>query len=116
MIKFVSYTGSYPNLCSGVLTVEIEGKEYKFGHQSGSYDFENNRYTDDNFDCFWVSGGCVRGNEQWELWAEQGEWKLCDLSWNKVDERHPDWVKPLLSELIELFNNNVSYGCCGGCI
>ena len=29
-VKFISYTGEYPNLCSGVLTLEIDGKEYKF--------------------------------------------------------------------------------------
>ena len=44
MIKFISYTGKYPNLCSGVLTVEINGKEYKFGHDVGDYDFEKRRY------------------------------------------------------------------------
>lgn len=30
-VNFVSYTGSYPNLCSGVLTLEIDGKEITFG-------------------------------------------------------------------------------------
>ena len=29
MIKFISYTGEYPNLCRGTLTVEIDGKEVK---------------------------------------------------------------------------------------
>ena len=31
-VKFISYTGKYPNLCSGILTLEIDGKEYKFGN------------------------------------------------------------------------------------
>ena len=44
MIKFISYTGKYPNLCSGVFTVEIDGKEYKFGHESADYDWKNNCY------------------------------------------------------------------------
>lgn len=26
-VNFVSYTGSWPNLCSGVLTLEIDGKK-----------------------------------------------------------------------------------------
>ena len=30
-VKFISYTGEYPNLCSGVLTLEIDGVQYKFG-------------------------------------------------------------------------------------
>lgn len=35
-MRFISYTGDYPNLCSGVLTLEIDGKEYNFDHK----DFE----------------------------------------------------------------------------
>lgn len=31
-IKFISYTGKYPNLCSGVLTLEIDGRIIKFGN------------------------------------------------------------------------------------
>ena len=31
-IEFVSYTGAYPNLCSGILTMKVNGKEYEFGH------------------------------------------------------------------------------------
>jgi hypothetical protein len=30
-IEFVSYNGKYPNLCSGKLTVKIDGKEVSFG-------------------------------------------------------------------------------------
>lgn len=28
VVEFVSYTGKYPNLCSGVLTLKINGKTY----------------------------------------------------------------------------------------
>lgn len=30
-VKFVSYTGDFPNLCSGVLTLEIDGNPVSFG-------------------------------------------------------------------------------------
>lgn len=60
MIKFISYTGKWPNLCSGVFTVEINGKEYKFGHEIDDYDFKTNSYKTDNFEQFWVSGGCIK--------------------------------------------------------
>ena len=30
-VKFVSYDGRFPNLCSGSLVLEIDDKEYKFG-------------------------------------------------------------------------------------
>lgn len=34
-VKFISYTEGFPNLCRGVLTLEIDGEVYRF-----------NRYTD----------------------------------------------------------------------
>ena len=30
-IEFVSYTGEYPNLCNGILTLKIDNKIVKFG-------------------------------------------------------------------------------------
>lgn len=105
MIKFISYTGAYPNLCRGVLTVEIDGKEYTFGYKCA------------DFDDFWESGGSIcRNDEDWYMWAVQGEWGLCYYNWSKADENHPQWVIDILPDLIKLFNENVPYGCCGGCI
>lgn len=31
-VEFVNYSGCYPNLCRGVLTLRIDGEEVKFGH------------------------------------------------------------------------------------
>ena len=50
MITFINYTGKWPNLCSGVLTVEIDCKEIKFGHEINDYDFKTNSYKTDNFE------------------------------------------------------------------
>ena len=116
MIKFVSYTGKYPNLCSGVFTVEIDGKEYKFGHESGDYDFDKRCYKNNNFDEFWTSGGSICRDKNWSMWSEEGKWELCLYDWEKVDDKHPQWVIDIFPKLIELFNENVPYGCCGGCI
>lgn len=30
-VKFISYTGEWPNLGSGILTLEIDGKKARFG-------------------------------------------------------------------------------------
>lgn len=38
-VKFISYTGKYPCLCMGVLTLEIEGEKYKFGDIGGFSSF-----------------------------------------------------------------------------
>lgn len=43
-VKFVSYTGKYPTLCSGNLTLLIDGENVEF---------------DGIKDRFWESGGCV---------------------------------------------------------
>jgi hypothetical protein len=115
MIKFISYTGKYPNLCSGVLTVEIDGKEYKFGHGSTDYDWKNNCYKNDNFEQFWVTGGCIKRDKNWNMWSEQKPWLISGY-WNKADKNHPQWIIDILPELIDIFNKNVKYGCCGGCI
>lgn len=31
-VEFVSYSGKWPNLCSGELTLEIDGEEVAFGY------------------------------------------------------------------------------------
>lgn len=117
-VKFISYTGKYPNLCSGVLTLEIDGKEYKFGHNymNHHYDEITNTwsYTDEdpehpNFNSFWTSGGCVTHDDNWNFDVESGEWKI-DV------EELPEQFKELADEIDKVFNENVEYGCCGGCI
>jgi hypothetical protein len=114
-IKFISYTGKYPNLCSGVLTVEIDGKEYKFGHESTDYDWKNNCYKNDNFEQFWSSGGRIRRGKDWDMCTEHSPWEV-HRYWDKANEKHPQWVIDILPKLLEVFNENVPHGCCGGCI
>lgn len=117
-VKFISYTGEYPNLCSGVLTLEIDGVQYKFGHEYMNYHYDENgvgRFTDEdpnnpNFDRFWTSGGCVTGDgPDWNFEVKQGEWEI------DVDDL-PEQFWDVAPEIDEVFNENVNYGCCGGCI
>ena len=49
-VEFVSYTGRYPNLCSGVLTLKINGTTYTFG-------------CGQKYASFWESGGGL--DENW---------------------------------------------------
>lgn len=100
-IKFVSYDGCYPNLCSGTLTLEIDGEYYWFGSYMPK---DKNCY-----DQFWASGGKVWFDDDWEDHLSTGKWKL-----NK--RALPEFLKPYGNELIKIFNENVPYGCCGGCI
>lgn len=68
-VKFVSYSGKWPNLCSGVLTLKIEGTEYRFGHNYHDKNWE----TDGNFERFWESGGsCSIKHIETDEWIVDG--------------------------------------------
>lgn len=105
-IEFVSYTGEYPNLCSGVLTLLIDGKEYRFGHNY--YIFESYK-TDGNYESFWTSGGGCGFDDEWNETIFSGEWCI-------DKEQLPDELKKYAEEIKDVFNSNVPWGCCGGCI
>lgn len=107
-IEFVSYTGKWPNLCSGVLTLRIDGKEVSFGHKSGSYDVVNDRFNDNNYDSFWGTGGCIYNRGNWDFEIEKGEWEYYG--------NLPEEYEPYANQFMEVMNENVEWGCCGGCI
>jgi hypothetical protein len=116
-VKFISYTGEYPNLCSGVLTLEIDNVQYKFGHEYMNYHFDDKgvgRFTDEdhehpNFNSFWTSGGSVSHDGHWNWEVDTDEWEI-DV--NELPEQFWD----VADEINEVFNENVPFGCCGGCI
>ena len=96
-VKFVSYTGSYPNLCNGILTLEIDGIEYTFGNSW--------KKPKSDFDGFWCSGGGL--TRDYETYCE--EWKI-NIDWL------PEQFREYAEEIDDVFNRNVRWGCCGGCI
>lgn len=104
MLNLFLIPGEYPNLCRGVLTLKIEGKEYKFGHDSRNFLWDPGRYNDDNFDEFWCSGGGLDGDYN----PIKEEWQI-DV--NKI----PEQFRKYALEIDREFNENVKYGCCGGC-
>lgn len=118
-VKFISYDGRYPNLCNGVLILEIDGIKYKFGHHYSNYHYNEITkqwyYTDEdtdnpNFDKFWESGGsCGFTNNYEDSYVNQGEWKI------NVEDI-PEQFRKYAAEIDEEFNSSVPYGCCGGCI
>lgn len=98
-IKFISYDGSFPNLCSGTLTLEIDGKVKTF-----------HPYREDvDYHFFWTSGGYVSFDEDWIEYVSCGPWEL-------MEKCLPDELKPYGKQLIDIFNENVPHGCCGGCV
>ena len=88
--EFVSYDGDYPNLCSGTLVFKVDGKEYSFDH-------------------ILESGGSVEFDENWNEHVSYGPWSIREYNL-------PDELKGFRKEITELVNDNVSFGCCGGCI
>ena len=98
-VKFVSYTGKWPNLCRGDLILEINGEIVAFGYGFKSKD--KPKYYP-----FWSSGGGINPNYE-GTW--NGEWKI------DVDDI-PEQFRKYAAEIDMLFNDNVPWGCCGGCI
>ena len=88
-VKFISYDGEYPNLCRGTLTLEIEGKEHAL---------EN----------VLVSGGCVCFDSNWQEDVSSGPW---DIELDDYKELYP-----YKDEILKVVNENVKFGCCGGCV
>ena len=97
-VEFVSYSGKYPCYCSGVLTLRIGEKEYRFGH---SY------YNPENYEDFWVSGG--HGNvDRYE--------NPVKADWIFYKEALPKELQDRAEEIFYVFRENVAPGCCGGCL
>lgn len=91
MVEFVNYDGRYPNLCSGVLTVRINGEIISLPPHSLE------------------SGGCVSFNKDWEEEITEGAWTIDKY-------RLPENLLPYVDEIEKIANDNIPWGCCGGCV
>lgn len=88
MVEFVSYDGKYPNLCSGILVLRIDGEVVEFPKYSMN------------------SGGCIGFDKNWDEYVCGGAWTV----------EVPEEYEYLCEEIEECVNENVPWGCCGGCI
>ena len=87
MVKFVSYDGRYPNLCSGTLVLEVDGKKRELSHVL-------------------CSGGSAGFDGNWNEFVTSGPWSV----------NLPEDLEPYRKEIEELVNDEVPQGCCGGCL
>lgn len=109
-IKFVSYDGSWPNLCRGTLILEIDGIKCSFGNNYEWNDKLNRCEKTGGYDSFWTSGGyCAFSNNYMDSYVNKCPWII-------EDDELPDFLKPYAEKISEVFNENVPYGCCGGCL
>ena len=105
-VQFISYTGEWPNLCRGVLTLKIEDEIVKFG-----YDLASPRSEEVTmFDPFWSSGGCCGfTNDYCDSYIEHDEWEISVV---ELPARYTIYAQAI----DDIFNENVDFGCCGGCL
>jgi hypothetical protein len=87
MVKFISYDGKWPSLCMGTLVIEVDGKKIELK------------------DCL-GSGGSIWFHDDYGGTVEHGEWSV-DL---------PKGLERYREEIEDCVNENVPWGCCGGCI
>lgn len=101
-VKFISYSGEYPNLCRGTLKLEIDGVEYCFhGYNDGT----NIKNEDGTYKRFWSSGGNC------------GDYGSCEIEEWVIDvSLLPEHLRQYAAEIDVVFNDNVEWGCCGGCL
>jgi hypothetical protein len=86
-VEFVSYSGKFPSLCYGDLVFKWNGKEWTINNLS--------------------SGGSL--DENWH--ASSGDWKIKDRDWPEDFPEDPN----LRKAVVQMVNDNVPPGCCGGC-
>lgn len=91
MIKFISYDGTWPSLCYGTLVLEIDGVEV---HLEGVLTSGGSAYFTDNYG---------------ESHIENGDWIV-------HESNLPDDLKYLRDKIVDIVNDNIEMGCCGGCL
>lgn len=95
-VEFVSYSGAYPNLCSGTLILRIDGKEVSFG--------DSGKYKE-----FWSPVGQCYFTEDWNPVIKEGGWQVND---SDLPEKYQDYYY----EIAAIINANMPRSCCGGCL
>lgn len=92
-IRFISYDGKYPTLCGGTLILDIDNKEYWFTN------------------CL-ISTGNSNFNNIDDYIVIKNKWKFnTDYNSNYQDELSSNDIN-IIEQLI---NDNIEWGCCGGC-
>ena len=89
MVEFISYDGDYPCLCMGTLKIRVDGRLYSLKHAMHS-------------------GGRVGFDGDWCEEVTQDEWSI-------TLEEFPE-LEPYKDGITKVVNDNVQYGCCGGCV
>ena len=89
----IEYDGKWPCLCMGHLKVWIDDTLWDFGTHALS------------------SGGYIEHDGYFNDWeTHSGEWTIDDYSWPK------DFPEDMKKAVLDKINEEIPWGCCGGCI
>lgn len=105
-VKFISYDGSWPNQCSGILTLEVDGKTYVFGP-----DYKKPKDCEVLHDIFWHSTGSCGF-----MGGDYNEPRITKGPWGINIRKLPKEIQKYAIEISRKINENVDWGCCGGCL
>lgn len=97
-ITFVDYTGAWPSLCAGILTLIIDGETVTFGTATSDEKPMHDR--------FWRSGGYTN-------WVTE---EVVERGWCVCADELPEQYRTYADEIQEVMDANIPHGCCGGCI
>lgn len=116
-IEFISYDGKYPTLCSGMLILRVQGRLYALCSwpEYMNKQYQRNRnciLSDPNITKVYNVGFLSGGSTDWtaEFYEEKithGEWEIDGL---------PPSLEIFHKQIVDLLNENVEQGCCGGCL
>ena len=111
VIEFVSYDGKYPTLCMGELVVNVYNSVDSFEDvEDFSEGAESIEYKQNHLNSVLSSGGsCGFNGDYDDNYCHQGEWEINEYEL-------PDELKPYKEEIKKLVNDNIPWGCCGGCL
>lgn len=99
-VEFVDYSGAYPCLCFSEVTLKIDGKVVKFCKYKDAAEETGKPYL------ALSSGGHAGFDEDWNKIVTHEPWSI------DLDPRYAE----LKDEILEVINDNIPWGCCGGCL
>ena len=105
-LLFIKFTKAPGNS----VVVKIDGKEVSFGFTTPSF-FTDGELAD--YPRFWCSGGSVSFDDDWnEEVIGYCDWEMS----SPIEKDYPPEIWKILPNILEVMNENVTGGCCGGCV
>jgi len=92
-VKFVSYSGGASSLCIGTLVLKVCDKEYKWYSREIMH----------------TGGCCGFCDDDFSEFTEEDEWLVYYYA-------IPDEIRKFAAEIDWVINQNIPFGCCGGCL